>query len=155
MRIIWWRMALAHDIRLIPEITVGVRLNPQSHTNQHLFSQAAEHIYVQYLLVSHLWGLVPREYESIRSTLDSLVDRKLTTYRHRLRRSGMALGEWRLLRSAAWMAWALATAPSYFAERVSYALLRNDDIAVNGISPLRFAAKSDELWDQTNNVSGG
>jgi hypothetical protein len=151
---LWWRMALAHDIRMIPEVTVGCRLNPGSHTNRHLFAQATEHVYVQYLLISHLWGLIPQEFESIRPALESMVDRKLITYRHRLRQSGMALGERRVLRSATWMAWALTTAPTYFAKRVSYAFSRNEEIAVNGINPLRFAARSEDLWGQATDNSG-
>src|SRR4029077_2467321 len=54
---LWWRMAIAHDIIFIPEVTVGFRQNFQSVSSVNFVEQSVNALYIQYLLLSHLWKL--------------------------------------------------------------------------------------------------
>lgn len=66
---LWWRIALHYDIRFIPEVLTGVRHNPQSLSFANLEEQALSTLYVQYLLISHLWKRKPLAYEQARDAL--------------------------------------------------------------------------------------
>ena len=65
-RDLWWRMAIAHDIRFIPEVTVGFRQSLQSISSMNLAEQWLNGLYVQYLLLSRLWDLEPLPIEMVR-----------------------------------------------------------------------------------------
>ena len=73
---LWWRLALESDIRLIPEVLVGFRQNVQSVSSANLANQAINTLFIQYLLLSHLWELSPLSYDSVRPALARLFDWK-------------------------------------------------------------------------------
>ena len=82
-RDLWWRMAIAHDIRFIPEVTVGFRQSLQSISSMNLAEQWLNGLYVQYLLLSRLWDLEPLPIEMVRVALARMVDmRKLRSKKH-------------------------------------------------------------------------
>ncbi len=57
---LWWRMARHYDVRCIPKALVGFRQSEQSVSSRYLESQQLAALYVQYLLLSDLWGLQPQ-----------------------------------------------------------------------------------------------
>src|SRR5271170_216492 len=70
---LWWRMALRYDIHYIPETLVGFRQNTSSVSTRNLAEQFIAGLYVQYLLLSHLWRRSPRSIGEIRSHLEDLL----------------------------------------------------------------------------------
>src|ERR1700722_15113695 len=70
---LWWRMAMVHDIRFIPEATVGFRQNVQSISSVNLVEQSLNVLYIQYLLLSHLWKLEPLPIETVRAALGRMI----------------------------------------------------------------------------------
>ena len=90
---LWWRLALAYDVQLIPEVTLGFRQNLGSVSSGHLEQQAINTLYIQYLLLSHLWNLTPRPYEEARVALAHLFDRRKLAFKTHIRAFNMAMGE--------------------------------------------------------------
>ena len=54
-----WRLALRNDLILIPEFTVDFRLSFSSVYSKSLEIKSINTLFVQYLLLSHLWCLRP------------------------------------------------------------------------------------------------
>jgi glycosyltransferase involved in cell wall biosynthesis len=84
---LWWRIALQYDIHLIPAVTIGFRQNTQSVSSANLEAQALNILYVQYLLLSHLWNRTPLRYEDARKPLSRLLDRRRLNFKAHLRAS--------------------------------------------------------------------
>jgi hypothetical protein len=143
---LWWRMALQWDIRLIPQKTIGVTLNLKSVSSANLEKQSINCLYVQYLLLSHLWGLRPISYESIAPWLAKLVDRKHLQFREHLRYSQMALGGGQYSKCLFHALQAAYKSPSGLVRRIAYEFTKGAGINVSGIDPREFAARSDQLW---------
>ena len=57
---LWWRMARRFEIHCIPEALVGFRQHAESLSAEDTGKQELAGLYVQYLLLSELWGLTPR-----------------------------------------------------------------------------------------------
>jgi exopolysaccharide biosynthesis WecB/TagA/CpsF family protein len=142
---LWWRMALRHDIRFIPEATMGLRQNQQSVSSVNLDHQALNTLYVQYLLLSHLWGLEPSPIEAVRNSLARIVNvRKLRTKKH-LRAFNM---EWSLGNRADALleaTRAFVSSPASLLRRVADELAGDQKITV-GESPKRFTRFKETLW---------
>ena len=143
---LWWRMSLAHDIRMIPQTLLAYRLVPGSISSTHLLRQARQQVYIQYLLLSHLWGLEPQPPAAVRDTLDGLLDLELLRYREHVRRAGMAYGRRRYARSAVSAARAVLASPRSLARRLRYEARPASAPAVAGVEPILFATHSDALW---------
>jgi glycosyltransferase involved in cell wall biosynthesis len=115
---LWWRMALRHDIRFIPEVLTRVRQNPQSVSSVNLQEQALNTVYVQYLLISHLWKREPLPYEEARKPLLKLFDRRRVEFRRHLRACNIELGRGNKCRAIAEAASAFLTSPAYLMRRL-------------------------------------
>jgi hypothetical protein len=144
-------MALVHDIHLIPQETIGFRLNPSSVSSQNLETQMVNILYVQYLLISHLWQTAPLPYERARSALTELVDRKRLAFRHNIRTANIRLGQKRYLSAGFSLIKTLVTAPDYFVERLTHEV-NSQVVSVTGEDPKRFAASCDRLWSNRETV---
>ena len=79
-------------MRFIPEVLTGYRQSPQSLSSVKLEEQALSALYVQYLLISHLWGRKPLVYGEVRSALLELFSRRKVSFRNHLRAFNIELG---------------------------------------------------------------
>ncbi|MBF5042768.1 glycosyltransferase family 2 protein [Aggregicoccus sp. 17bor-14] len=143
---LWWRMALRHEITLIPEPTVGFRLNTGSVSSSNLERQERNMLFVQHLLLSHLWQLSPSTLEQAAPALDRLMDPKKLLFRRHLRAAGMAMGERAYGKALLNGGLAAVKTPTYLLKRLAYGRGEDASMAVNGVSPLEFAAISEKLW---------
>ena len=141
---LWWRMALKHNIHCIPEELVGFRQSPTSVSTCNLADQFIAGLYVQYLLLSHLWKLGPRSIASIRTHLEALCPRAGFRAKERLRSFNMNLAEQRSFRAAADFASAVIASPGYVLKRMRDEFLLGQ--VVNGVSPMLFRARKEALW---------
>ncbi len=142
---LWWRMALAYDIRLIPEKLLGFRHNSGSVSQSNLERQVLNTLYIQYLLISHLWGLAPSPYEKAIMALESLLDRKQLNFREHMRQANIAVGKGNWLDGARNGVRACVVSPGSFLKRLAYEFSGNR-AAVNGTDPVMFALQSEKLW---------
>lgn len=144
---LWWRMALLHEIRLIPEETVGFRLNTNSVSSSNLREQSTNTLYVQYLLLSHLWEFKPLPYELVKDQLNMLLDRKKLTFRTNMRMTNIHIGKKAYAGAIKYGVRALLSSPQDFLDRLIYELGKTD-VAVNGEDPKLFATNCSNLWEQ-------
>jgi glycosyltransferase involved in cell wall biosynthesis len=149
---LWWRMALAHKIRLIPEVTVGFRLNSNSASSSNLEAQAINVLYVQYLLLAHLWSLNPLPYEVVKDKLCLFINSKKLNFRANMRRANICMGNKHYLEVFKYIFNAFLSSPKDFFERSIYEF-KNKDIAVNGENPKLFAYHCNALWLEQINSS--
>lgn len=143
---LWWRMALRHDIQLIPQPTLAYRITASGLGSSDLLGQSAEVIFAQYLLLSELWGLSPMPMTSVRHHLLDFVDMRLLHYRSHLRQSAIAFDRRRIGSSLYHALASVLIAPDYLLERIQYELPKNRALAVNGVAPLLFVAHLHNLW---------
>ena len=144
---LWWRMALAYDIRLVPAATVAVRHNSASVSTNNFEKQCINTLYIQYLLLSHLWNLMPLPYEDVQIKLGSLINWKHIRFRENARLSNICLSRKSYLTACGHAFSALLASPSHLATRLLYEL-RPRVAVVNGEDPQRFRSKRDLLWPQ-------
>jgi glycosyltransferase involved in cell wall biosynthesis len=149
---LWWRMALQHGIVLIPQVTVQYRLNHLGICINSLRHLSANTLFVQYLLLSHLWGLEPQPYEAVISTLSGLVDRRRLAYREQMWRAAAHLGAQRYRRAASHLVKAAAHSPIHFLRRAAYPFRQGAVVRI-GEDPRRFRRIAWQLWNATE-VSG-
>jgi glycosyltransferase involved in cell wall biosynthesis len=142
---LWWRMALQYDIRLIPEVTVGFRQNTQSVSSVNLEAQALNTLYVQYLLLSHLWNRVPLSYKEARTPLSRLSNRRRLNFKAHLRSSNMELGRGNAIRGLLEASRALVASPRHFTQRVLDEFVPNPMIGL-GEPVARFVQLESILW---------
>lgn len=141
---LWWRMALKHDIHFIPEELVGFRQNGLSVSARNLAAQFTAGLYVQYLLLSHLWKLVPRSIDSVCSQLEALCPAAEFRAKERLRSFNMHLAEGRPLSALQEAALSAMASPKYVFRRVRDEFLSRQ--VMNGISPKLFLQRREALW---------
>ncbi len=144
---LWWRMALWHEIRMIPEETVGFRLNINSVSSSNLQGQSTNTLYVQYLLLSHLWHLNPLPYEAVKKQLIMLLNSKKLNFRTNMRMTNIHMGKKAYAGAIKYGVGALLSSPQDFFDRLTYEL-GNKDVAVNGEDPKLFAANCSNLWHE-------
>jgi hypothetical protein len=150
---LWWRMALQYDIRLIPEVTVGFRQNTQSVSSANLEAQALNTLYVQYLLLSHLWNREPLCYQEAREPLARLCNRRQLDFKVRLRSSNMELGRGHTF-SGLWEAGrALRASPRHFMQRLLDEFIPNRMIGL-GEPAACFVQLESILWRAGSDPSG-
>lgn len=141
---LWWRMALLCDIHSIPDVLTGFRQNHSSVSTLHHDQQQIAGFYVQYLLLSTLWGLTPRPYPEVRDSLAALVPPRWSRAKRLLRKGNIALGESRYLPAAASFAASFAADPLYILRR-----LRDEftpHLLTNGRPPEDFWRMRQCLW---------
>ena len=142
---LWWRMAILYDIRFIPEVTVGVRQNLQSVSSVNLAEQSLNVLYIQYLLLSHLWKLKPLPLETVRVALTRMINmRKLRSKKH-LRAFNIEWGRGNRSKAVQEAALAFALSPASLIQRVTDELATNRRITVGEPQQL-FVSLSSLLW---------
>lgn len=142
---LWWRMALRHDIHFIPEVLVGFRHNPVSVSARNLAAQFVAGLYVQYLLLSHLWKLTPRGLGEIRTDLEALFSASEVRAKERLRSFNMHLAERRRARAFLDLAASVAASPLYVWRRLTDEVMPSHRV-MNGVSPSLFSQRREVLW---------
>ncbi|WP_446743790.1 glycosyltransferase family 2 protein [Silvibacterium acidisoli] len=142
---LWWRLALEHDIHCIPEELVGFRQNPASVSTLNLAGQFVAGLYVQYLLLSHLWKRTPRALGEIRGHLEHLSPAGHFLAKQWLRDFNMHMAEGRHALAAAAFLAAIGTSPRYVWDRTKDELFSSRPIA-NGIQPQRFLELDKAIW---------
>ena len=141
---LWWRMARRYPIHFIPEALVGFRMNANSISSRHLEKQQLAAIYVQYLLLSDLWGHAPRPLPDVAQTLVGFLHPAGIAAKDGLRHSNMHLADGAWLRAAASLARAFCHSPHYVLTRMRDELGRG--AIVNGVAPRLFWERKEALW---------
>jgi hypothetical protein len=142
---LWWRMALAFDIRFLPEALLLFRQNPGSLTSRNLPQQAVHGLYVQYLLLSQLQSRVPGKLADVEQELLQMVDAAQLLAKERLRRFNMDMAEGRRGRALQALAGSLLASPRYLLGRLRDELFPRRIVA-NGVSPRLFRRREAALW---------
>ena len=142
---LWWRMALAYDIHFIPEILAGVRQNLQSTCSVNLEKQAMNLLYIQYLLISHLWKRKPLAYEEAHGPLFLLFDQSKVTFRNHLRAFNIELGRGNKDKALVQAARAFFASPKNFVSRLWDECFPDRAITM-GESPKLFKKYENILW---------
>jgi glycosyltransferase involved in cell wall biosynthesis len=142
---LWWRMALQYDIRCIPEVLVGFRQSPSSISSVNLVEQVVAGLYVQYLLLSHLWKRLPRSIEEVRPHLESLLSRREFRAKQRLRSFNIDMAQNHYAGAARAFCAALSASPSYVVRRTCDEWFSSRRIA-NGVHPSLYLKRKEALW---------
>jgi glycosyltransferase involved in cell wall biosynthesis len=141
---LWWRMARRFEIDCVPEALVGFRQHAASLSAEDTAKQELAGLYVQYLLLSELWGLTPRPAADVGPLLQGFLDPSAIRAKDSLRRLNMHLAQRRRLRGLAALAKAIRESPGYVLRR-----LRDEfrhEAIVNGVAPLLFWERKEVLW---------
>ncbi len=142
---LWWRMALQHDIRCIPEELVGFRQSYSSLSAKNLREQLLAALYVQYRLLSHLWELAPRPIEEVRMHLEPLLSRHEFRAKEQLRAFNIDMAQ-RDYAGAARALWGSCRAsPAYLLSRLGDEMFSRRRI-VNGVKPQLYLERKGLLW---------
>lgn len=141
---LWWRMALAHDIQLIEKPLLGFRHNTGSVSQSNLELQTMNALYIQYLLLSHLWGRTPLPYEKAVAALEVLLDRRHLRFRELMRQTNIQIGRRNWCSAMGKGAAACFASPLSFLKRLCYEF--QDKAVVNGVDPFLFETHSERLW---------
>ena len=141
---LWWRIARRYEIGCIPEALVGFRQHAASLSAEDTGKQELAGLYVQYLLLSELWGLTPRPVAEVGNLLLGFLEPSAVRAKDSLRRLNMHLAHRRRLRGLAALAKAIRASPGYVVRRVREEF-RHAAIA-NGVAPRRFWERKEVLW---------
>lgn len=142
---LWWRLALKEEIRLIPEVLVGFRQNVQSVSSGNLAIQAINTLFVQYLLLSHIWGLTPLPYQEAAILLARLYREDKLEFKKHIRAFNMAMGRHHYANALSEMVRAGVASPSEFSRRVLDEVFGCERICL-GEPPQRFLKWQSALW---------
>jgi glycosyltransferase involved in cell wall biosynthesis len=142
---LWWRMALHHDIHCIREALVGFRQSPFSISSKNLAEQVVAGLYVQYLLLSHLWRRSPRAIEDIRMHLASLLPGREFQAKERLRSFNIHLSQKSYPEAAFALFCSLKASPGYVLRRLCDEIFVSRRIR-NGINPDLYLERKEVLW---------
>ena len=142
---LWWRIALEHDIQVIPEVLVGYRQHVRQATTQKMKQNVVDLLYVQYLLLSRLWDLTPRTKEEIRPHLQRFVSVRQLLAKDRLRQVNIRRSNHDLLGAIGSGIGAMLASPRFVLNRFRDELGGKRPI-VNGIDPELFARAKGEFW---------
>ena len=142
---LWWRMALAYDIRYIPEVLLYFRQNGASLTSNHIRQQALHGLYVQYMLLSRLEGREAAQLSAVEAELDSMLDASPLHAKEELRLFNIDLGQGRPWRALRRLASSISSSPGYFFRRLRDELFPTGFIA-NGLPPRLYQQRKDVLW---------
>ncbi len=142
---LWWRLALAEEIRFIPESLVGFRQNLASISSANLESQAINTLYIQYLLVSHLREVAPLPYGEACVGLRRLFDARQLKFKTHIRAFNIALGRKTYFNALGELVRAWFASPANFSRRVLDEFARQRTIAL-GESSEAFVKEKEFLW---------
>jgi glycosyltransferase involved in cell wall biosynthesis len=142
---LWWRMALEYDIRLIPEVTMGFRQNLKSISSANLAKQTLHTLYIQYLLLSHLWNLVPLPYAQACHELSCLLNPRKLEFKTHLRGFNIELGRGNRCKALWELNSAFMASPASFSRRLFDEFFAHRTISL-GERPVLFAKNRSALW---------
>jgi glycosyltransferase involved in cell wall biosynthesis len=142
---LWWRMALAHDIRLIPLALVGYRQNSSSLVTRYFTRGHVEGLYIQYCLLSHLWSLPAHPLEQVKQRLESFVQMKDLKAKEHLRNVNMLLAAGRYSSAAAEALRCCTTSPMFLLRRALDEVHLSGMIC-NGVNPRLYLQHKHEFW---------
>jgi glycosyltransferase involved in cell wall biosynthesis len=142
---LWWRMTMRYDIQYIPEVLVGYRQHSSSLTTNNLVLSNVEGLYVQYLLLSHLYGLTPQPLEAVREALTSFAPMRDLSAKEKLRKMNIALSAKRYPAAVVAAVQSFLTSPKYFTKRILDEFQSGGPIT-NGISPNLYLQRKAEFW---------
>jgi glycosyltransferase involved in cell wall biosynthesis len=141
---LWWRVALEQEIHYIPQCLVGYRQNVDGVSSKNYRNQMVSTLYVQYLLLSHIFNQMPQPFEAVQSTLERMFPADNLAAKQWLRTFNMHLANKRKLNAALALYRSILTSPKYVCRRLMDEW--NASAAVNGIPPRRFLEKESVLW---------
>lgn len=144
---LWWRLALAEDLRFIPEVLVGFRQNLASVSSANLANQAVNTLYVQYLLISNVLKRTELPYEQVRVELAELFDERRLEFKTHLRAFNMALGRRRYGNALLELNHAFAASPIDFMNRVLDEFVGRREIYL-GENPEALLRAQQSLWPE-------
>ena len=144
---LWWRMALAYDVRLIPVATVACRHNSDSVSARNFERQCINTLFVQYLLLSHLWELKPLPYQVASPRLHRLLNHRQMYCRKNARRTNISLSNKQHMSALGFACRAFLASPGHLLRRVLYEFNPTKAV-VNGENPELFANQKSFLWPQ-------
>ena len=144
-RDLWWRMALAHEIVFIPEVTAQYRLHESSVCAQNIAEVWTNTLYAQYLLLSHLWGLTPSDHDYVFPSLERLLSQKSIPYRLAMYRAAISLGERNYIPAVRNVVAAAIHSPVRTFRRCIYPFHHSEQVKV-GERPGLFKRYSEHLW---------
>ena len=142
---LWWRMALVHQIRIIPTALVGYRQNSSSLTAHNLVRQHVEGLYIQYCLLSHLWSLPAMPFEQVKEGLGSFVRMEELNAKEHLRSMNMFLSERKHLSAASAALRCWKASPRFFLRRVLDEFHLSGMIC-NGVDPKLYLQRKQDFW---------
>jgi len=142
---LWWRIALKHNIRFIPEVLVGFRQNSASVSARNLADQLVASLYVQYLLLSKLWKLRPRDLGEIRPELEALSPGSNLRAKELLRSANIHLSEGHKFSALEDFCSSILASPMYILRRFRDEVFPSRSV-VNGVSPNLFLERKQALW---------
>ncbi len=154
---LWWRMILEYDVRFIPEVLLGFRTNSQSLMSHDLKENVVvvNVLYVQYLLLSRLWGYEPLPQAAIQHTLLEISAREDHRARLALRQCNMHLSARRFVPAALAAFRALLASPAYCIERLGDEILPSRQRRIRiGYHPSIFRELRTELWPEPSHPKG-
>ena len=129
--------------------TVAVRHNTASVSAKHFSEQCINTLFVQYLLLAHLWKLEPLPYDAVQEVLAKLLNRNHMRFREHARLANIHLSGKRYNAALKHMTLAFLSSPTRLANRILYEF-GPDMTALNGEDPNRFATHRDLLWPSQN-----
>ncbi len=144
---LWWRMALAYDIRFISDILLLYRQNAGSLTSRNLQQQALHGLYVQYLLLSQLQSRTPERLSDVEGELLTLLGGFSLVAKEKLRLFNMHLGQGEHLQALQSLTGAILASPGYVFGRLRDEFHPPQAIS-NGVEPRLFQQRKDVLWPQ-------
>jgi hypothetical protein len=143
---LWWRIALAYDIEIIPEVLVGYRQHEGQATTQAVRQNFIDLLYVQYLLLSRLRNRAPLRKEEVRPHLERFVSARQVTSKLKLRQVNIRAANRDLVGAIASGIGALSASPMLVWDRIWDEVLRNRPV-MNGINPEIFERDKSRFWN--------
>ena len=150
---LWWRMALRYEIVCVPNVTVSIRLHEKSTCACNLENLTLNTLYVQYLLLSHLWQLSPLEYQTVAPHLFETIDKRQLEYRHQMWLAGGQMGAGQYHRAVPHLIRAFVNSPKHFFYRLRYVFFPQDTVH-RGEDPSRFRQRQHRLWGSDSRMLG-
>lgn len=141
---LWWRMALEAEVRTLPEVLTGFRQSSQSVSSLHYEEQQISGLYVQYLLLSRLWGLTPQPLEQVSAALAELSMTRTQEAKRWLRHCNISISERRMISAFVCLLRSAWNDPLYLPRRLWQEW--SPQIQTNGVAPRRYAKERDRLW---------
>lgn len=113
--------------------------------------QCLHTLFVQYLLLSHVWNLTPFPLEVVSDRLQILLDSRRMRFRKHARLSGICLSEKRLGQALRHACTAVYASPAHFTARMLYEVWPRGPV-INGEDPGRFVDLKQFLWSEVSST---